>query len=232
MATRKPKPRKKSGKWVFVPDEPLTPEQQRKADEDTVWNMIGVSVYLQPDMRARFAALGQFYDYFPDANEVPDGGAWILVKKPPLSTEYTVPPFSLWFAEPWPMESSSGQPVPKRVKILTPRGDLGLFPREYALAREPGKYYEFIGNGMSIHFFSGNVLGGVPEMPLFYLRSRGVSKADAIALLIGTIKSPGVCWMETDREVAATYVRDDEWPSDDRLATRARKPEVATNEQA
>jgi hypothetical protein len=222
MPTTPRKPRakqKQKGKWLFVPDEPLTPEQQRTEDEETVWNIIGSPLAVNDDFPARCAAVEQFHDYFPDENEVPEQGAWVLVKTSP-NTPYTVTPLSIWFAQPWPMESPSGRPVPKRVKILTPRGELGLFPREYSIVHNPAKYFEFVGNGMSIHFFSGDSTGGVPELPLFYLRSRGISKADAIALLIGQIKTPGVCWMETDKNVAQTFVHDKDWPSDDRLATK------------
>ena len=112
-----------------------------------------------------FAAMEQFQDYFPGRNKVPDGGGWILVKTPP-PTEYTVPPLSIWFAEPWPMDNERHST--HRVKILTPKGELGLFPREYSLIEDPAKYYEFVGQGMEIHFFGNEE--GVPKDALFYLR--------------------------------------------------------------
>jgi hypothetical protein len=216
--TKKPKA-KKRGKWVFVPATEQTPEQIRAEKVEYVTNMLGIaSGVLSADPSLRFAAAEQFQDYFPGDNEVPEGGAWILVKKSP-NTEYTVPPLSLWFAEPWPMEGKSIA-LPHRVRVVTPRGHLGLFPREYSLIGNPERYYEFFGGGMTVHFFGGD-LAGVPEPALFYLRSRGVSKGDALKLLIGRIKGHGIMWVETDREVAKTYVRDGDWPDESRLATSA-----------
>jgi hypothetical protein len=154
----------------------------------------------------------QIHDYFPGANEVPKEGAWILVKTPP-PCEYTVPPLSMWFATPWDMKRERNNS--HRVRIVTPRGDLGLFPREYSIVKNPEKYHEFLGQGMELQFFGG--VDGVPADQLFYLRSRGISKRDAIAMLLGNIRAHGVCWIETSRELCATFGM--EWPEENRLAT-------------
>lgn len=159
-----------------------------------------------------FAAADQFLDYFPGSNKVPDGGAWILVKTPPF-TQFTVPPLSIWFAEPWPIEHE--RHCSHRVRIITPKGELGLFPREYSLITDPAKYYEFVGSGMEIKFFGNDE--GVPKDKLFYLRSRGISKKDALCMLIAEIKAHGVMWIETNREVAEHFCR--EFPDESRLAT-------------
>lgn len=209
---------KKPGKWVFLRDEPITPEEEGAENRELVATMLT----LHRDGRFPFSAIDQFQDYFPEGNKVADGGEWILVKHPP-HTEYTVPPLSLWFAEPWPMEPATTRkarrtmPMPHRVKIVTPKGTLGLFPREYSVVKNPEKYYEFIGEGMEIKFFGGD-LSGVPEPKLFYLQSRGVSKRDALAMLIGHIKAHGICWIETKRKIAEEFVRD--WPDQTRLATQ------------
>lgn len=175
--------------------------------------MLGIGTFLAgADMRSRFAAVESFQDYFPGTNKVPDEGGWILVKDS-LPTEYTVTPLSIWFAEPWPI--SGERHCSHRVKIMTPKGEIGLFPREYTLIADPGKYYEFIGNGMEIKFFGNEE--GVPRDKLFYLRSRGIAKQDALALLIGSIKAHGVLWIESSREVAEVFGK--KWPSDERNAT-------------
>jgi hypothetical protein len=136
------------------------------------------------------------------------------VKRPPF-TEYTVPPFSFWFAEPWPHKNE--RHCSHRVKIITPKGELGLYPREYVIVKDIAKYYEFLGSGMEMKFFGND--DGVPKDKLFYMRSRGIAKRDAIALLIGSIKAHGVCWIETTREIAETFCRDNDFPSEERLAT-------------
>lgn len=196
------------GKWVFVPNSTLPPEEQETIKMDGVVTMLELG--WSPDNP--FAAAEQFLDYFPGSNKVPDGGAWILVKTSP-PTQFTVPPLSIWFAEPWPRERERYNS--HRVRIITPKGELGLFPREYSLINDPSKYYEFVGNGMEIKFFGNE--GGVPKDALFYLRSRGISKRDALCLLIAEIKAHGVMWIETDRNIAETFCR--EFPDESRLAT-------------
>ena len=200
--------RKADGKWVFVPDSTLPPEEQQEIQMKKVSEMLALSW----DQKNPFAAAEQFMDYFPGSNKVPDGGAWILVKTPP-PTQFTVPPLSIWFAEPWPIERERFNS--HRVKIITPKGELGLFPREYSLIENPAKYYEFVVDGMEIKFFGNEE--GVPKDKLFYLRSRGIAKKDALCMLIAEIKVHGVMWIETDRNVAETFIRD--FPDDSRLAT-------------
>lgn len=204
---KKPRARK-TGKWVFVADESISPEEREQQKMDEVAS--GLGIFHNPDNP--FAACEELFDCFPGENELPEGGAWILVKDSP-HTEYTVPPLSIWYAEPWPMKTTRHDP--HRVKIVTPKGTLGLFPREYSRLSDPGKYYEFIGDGMEIHFFGSEE--GVPKDKLFYIRSRGVSKKDALALLIGEIKAHGVLWIEADLQVCATFGM--EMPCRKRLAT-------------
>lgn len=211
---RKPKQKAEDrGRWVYVPENELTPEQiedNLEADKDEV--MSKISVFGDPNYP--FARIDEFHDYFPGNNEVPKGGSWIMVTKDP-GTRYIPPPLSIWFATAWPM--FSGRHQIHRVKILTPKGELGLFPHEYSRVENPEKYYEFIGDGMTVKFFGGAGTKGVPADALFYLRSRGVSLKDAMIMLIGSIKAHGVLWLETDENVIKTFGY--EWPAEHRLAT-------------
>lgn len=214
------------GRWetkrVFVRNPGVTDEQEAEALErekmEQVTEMLGLGSMLAPvgDMRQRFAAAESFQDYFPGNNKVPEDGGWILVKTPP-PCEYTVPPLSIWFAEPWPIVNERF--CSHRVKIMTPKGELGLFPREYSLVNNPEKYYEFIGQGVTIKFFGG-ASADMPEdlkAKLFYIRSRGVGKAEALSMLIGSIKLHGVLWLEADQQLAACFGMD--WPHQAKLAT-------------
>lgn len=72
-----------------------------------------------------FARFHEVEDAFPEdyGKELPEEGAWIRVNSSP-NCEYTVPPFSMWRASRWYMDASLA-PI-KRVKIITPKGDLGL----------------------------------------------------------------------------------------------------------
>lgn len=107
---------------------------------------------------------------------------------------------------------------PYRVKIITPRGELGVFPHEYSYVKDPGKYWEFIGTDMKACFFGASDKG-IPKDALFYLRSRGISKRDAITMLVGEIKAHGVLWLETAEHITAHFGLD--WPDPSKLATVA-----------
>lgn len=206
------KPRAKAGgTWIFVEDENLTPEQ-KAANLEEEKDQIMSHIVAISDPKYPFARLDEFHDYFPGNQEVPKEGAWILVKKCP-PTEYTVPPLSIWFATPWPMKGDKR--MPHRVKLVTPKGDLGMFPHEYALVTDMSKYWEFMGQGMTARFFGNDK--GIPADQLHYIRSRGISKRDAIIMLVGNIKAHGVLWFETAPEIGAQFGY--KWPKPERLAT-------------
>lgn len=227
LASPKPKDTP-GGKWVLVPDEDLNEtdkarlsdyekaEQERLLEDemDAVVTMLSIG----RDPNHPFAAAEQFRDYFPGDQELPKKGGWIMMTRL-LPTEFTPPPMSFWFATPWPMSNESRvHRPPYRVKIITPRGELGVFPHEYAYVKEPGKYLEFIGTDMKACFFGASDRG-IPKDALFYLRSRGISKRDAITMLVGEIKAHGVLWLETAEHITAHFGLD--WPDPSRLATVA-----------
>lgn len=207
------KPRSKpGGKWTFVPDKDRTPEEVQADAENFAFGQAGIQSLFSKSFADRCKVVEQVQDYLPGNNKVPEGGAWILIKNSP-PTEYTVPPLSIWYAEPWPM--GDGNRITYRVKVVTPKGELGVFPREYSLIGDPGKYFQFIGEGMEAKFFGSEE--GIPRDKLFYLRSRGISKTDAIIMLIGSIKAHGVMWLESSPEVAEHFGK--QFPDAKRLAT-------------
>ena len=227
------------GKWVLVPDEALNETDKQRLSEyekqeqarllEDEMDLVMTTLQLGRDPEYPFAAAEQFQDYFPGEQEVPKQGAWIMIKKL-LPTEFTPPPLSFWFATPWPMsrEGRAAHRPPHRVKILTPRGELGVFPHEYSLVKDPGKYWEFIGTGeMKACFFGLDQRKGIPPDALFYLRSRGISKRDAITMLVGEIKAHGVLWLETDPKVTAVFGL--EWPPESKLATIGKVEDVCEN---
>ena len=209
------KPRQKSGGvWKFVPDTDRDPAEVQRELKEEVDEMLITRASLCPDFHSRLGVVKERENYLPGKNKVPEDGAWILVKDPP-ATEYTVPPMSIWFATPWPMQDVRLEP--HRVKIVTPRGDLGIYPCEYSMIEHPEKYFEFVGDGMEAKFFGNEE--GIPRDKLFYLRSRGISKRDAMVMLIGEIKAHGVLWIESTRETVACFNM--EFPDDKRNATLA-----------
>lgn len=222
--------------WKRVPTDwfkSLPPEARKQIEEqdeedtrDYVMNLICGP--FPGGFQDGLGRIAEFQSYFPGNNKLDEEGNWILVKEPP-PTEFTVPPLSIWYAMPWPMDGYACKAEGRRrrrgektehhqihrVKVMTLRGALGLFPHEYSRIDDVSKYLEFIGQGMEIKFFGG--LDGVPKDALFYIRSRGISKTDAIKMLLGNIRAPEVCWLETGKEVTAAfgYI----WPDESRLAT-------------
>jgi hypothetical protein len=210
------KPRK-GYKVVEVPDENFSDEYRKEEAQRIVMN--GIAAFAAPPqldpMMAGLARAKEFLDYFPGTQEIEPDGAWIMVTYPPPSTEFTVPPLSMWFSTPWPQSGIGGYPM-HRVKIVTPRGTLGVYPHEYSKIDDITKYLPFIGDdGLVIKFFGG--VDGLPKDALFYLRSRGISKADAVVMLLGHVKSHGVCWIEAPPQICAAFGMD--WPDAARLAT-------------
>lgn len=194
---RKPKKvRTGKGKWVFVPDSSISKEELEQEEEETVWG--GLLIHSPNPI-----ILDEFHDYFPRGQSVPPEGSWILVKKITSSLEYSVPPLSIWWAEPWEMEGEGDRSRPKRVKVVTSNGELGVFPREYVLIKDVEKFFPFIGDGIDIHFF-----GKIPDelnLQMFYLRSRGISKEAALTMLLGQVKGHGYLWLQFHEEYARIF---------------------------
>ncbi len=206
--------------YVLVPRSDLTQEHAEKIKTDEIDTYMNAQVQMMnacmPEnfFQNGLAAIAERRAFLPGDQKLSDEGDWIMVTTPP-PTEYTVPPMSFWFALPWLMEGHGGHPM-HRVKIITPRGNLGLFPHEYSKVTDVSRYYEFFGNGIEPIFFGAGE-GGVPSDALHYLRSRGISKAEAIKMLIGSIKSPDVLYLMTDKSITDTFGM--EWPHESRLAT-------------
>lgn len=212
---KKPTVAKAGHEWVMVPRSDLTPEGIESLAMEQVSNGLQIVNSIGGwTFEKGCAAVKEFHDYFPGRNKVVEDGNWIMVTDPP-PTEYTVPPMSFWFAQPWPMPGLVGNQI-HRVKLITPRGELGLFPREYSKIENIEKYYELMGQGIEPIFFGAGE-GGIPSDALFYLRSRGISKRDAIVMLMGSIKSPDVMYLLTDKSITDHFGM--KWPATERLAT-------------
>jgi hypothetical protein len=141
-------------------------------------------------------------DYLPDVGNkwVPDGGQWIQIIYPPF-TEYTVEHLSIWFALPV-VKKETFDLIHRysdryKVKILTPKGELHLFPHEYNLVSEKtlNSYLNAPdGAGFSVHWLDPrNEFFDADK--LLYITSRGIRKSDAYRMLLGEIQSPHVCFM-------------------------------------
>lgn len=163
------------------------------------------------DLVAQFPIHGlhEMETYFPqDYNKrLPKEGNWIRVNVPP-HTEITVPPFSMWFATPWPMERDRNGLAAKRVKIVTPSGEIGIMPHEYCVVEDVTKWIGKEADGVYLRQMNGNPV--CDRDSLFYLMSRGISRSSATLLLIGQIKDPTFLWIEVAPPYGEHFGK--EWP--------------------
>lgn len=137
---------------------------------------------------------------------LPPEGGWIMVRRSP-PTEIKVPLLSMWYAMPDPFlrtpvgKKFSLQVFPMyRARIHTPEGPLWLLPPEYVLVQDITQYLGQEKYGIDLHFLSEEA--AVDQDALFYLRSRGVSKQDALVMLLGTIRDPNFCYLTVRQEYA------------------------------
>jgi hypothetical protein len=133
-------------------------------------------------------------------------GAWVLVIDPPVTVQWSqfkVPLLSLWWARPHVLNDGAyGKRLPYQGIIQTPAGDLHLWPHEYTICRDP---QAFIGEeGVGIHTLGGEPL--LDEDMLFYLRSRGISRNDATAMLFNQIAQPNYCYATMPKEAKDMFV--------------------------
>lgn len=190
----------------------------------------------QRDEAFRMASdMEDFYSMCPEeaGAKIPEGGAWIMVKRPPM-TEYTVPPLSMWYAreEVTPRGTRTGNnrgpsQFYHKATILTPKGDLSLWPGEYTVVKDISVYFAFPDDHIHI-----NLLGGEAVNPdqLFYLRSRGIAKKDAIKMLLGTVKTQDVAFVTVHPEYGRLLISPSYWPRKERLAFHEEWPGEQTAE--
>lgn len=159
-------------------------------------------------LRNPLNTLKDYESNFPErfGKMLPKDGSWIRVQDPP-HCEYTVPPFSIWFAVPWPMSGS--EPKPKRVKISTPAGELGIFPHEYCLVEDITQWFGREPEGVFLRQMNANPVVDVDQ--LFYLMSRGITRQSATMLLIEQIKDPTFLWIEVAPQYGEYFGK--EWPA-------------------
>lgn len=151
-------------------------------------------------------------DNMPDEKQLPDEGAWIQVLMPP-HCEITCEPLSIWYAMPAFDEKTwdfmEGELCNRyKVKVLTPIGEFMLFPTEYRIV-DPASIAEYMNSlgptndetqeHVVIHWLDPrNEYFDIDR--LFYIMSRGVTRADAYKMLMGEVKSQHVCYFTFHEE--------------------------------
>ncbi len=183
----------------------------------------------------RLARQGQpFEDVFPEDydKDLPETGCWIMlltdirVGKQTGATEESVklinvPRLSLWYAMPHTsncrvMLAELGNGTGRRVKqrdrdfaylrqavINTPDGAVHVWPREYQKV-DINKFLEFSDqDGLQIHYLNED--SGIDDCALFYLRSRGIDKAEAQKMLLGQLANPNFCYFTFVPEITRQF---------------------------
>jgi len=166
-------------------------------------------------------------DAFPEeyGKDLPESGGWIMIlvsvrvgrQIDAANTRViTVPHLSLWYAMP---HSSNARVLlhdlgTKRRKdrdyvhlqqavINTPDGAVHIWPHEYNKI-DITKFLEFCDkDGLFIHYLSEEAR--VDDAALFYLRTRGLSKAEAQRMLLGTLSNPNYCYFTFAPEISEAF---------------------------
>lgn len=160
-----------------------------------------------------WTGIPEYMNCFPSkfGLKLPSDGQWILVTAPP-HCQITVPPFSIWFAIPWTMKPDGNGLAAHRVKIMTPAGELGIFPCEYSPVARISEYIGREKEGILVHQMSGDPVVNTDH--LFYLMSRGIPRATATMMLIEQIKDPTYLWFEIAPPYGEYFGR--KWPTRER----------------
>ena len=154
------------------------------------------------DMKHDFAfTYYEAQDYKPElyGKRLPEEGGWICIKIPP-PTEIKVPKWSFWFAK-----QNTNIRCRYQITILTPKGELGVVPGEYFQLSDITSLMKLVDGEIEIHFIDENV--GLNVNKLFYLMSRGLSKRDAILLLLPNIKTQKSCYFTVKEKIAEELTR-------------------------
>ena len=168
------------------------------------------------DELARFGECPE--DYFPaDYNkELPETGGWIMLLTSvrvgkavgDTTKEIEVPHLSIWYATPtktrFGKEFEGVKIVMSQAIIRTVDGDVHIWPHEYTRV-DLAKYLEFTdGDGLHIRFLHPET-GGFDGKKLHYIRSRGISEAEAKRWLLPELNNPNFCYFEFDPEIAEVF---------------------------
>lgn len=151
--------------------------------------------------------------YFPESvgKALPKEGAWVIVTQEPntvLRNDFRLPVPSMWRAKPrhldvgaitvhLDMGTQTYTAHPVIAVITTPAGELGLWPHEYVIASKPTEIASDPDSTL-------NSLGGQPlidEDQLFYLRSRGIPRHQAVMMLLDTIENTDYAYVTFSHEV-------------------------------
>ena len=182
-------------------------------------------------------------DYFPAdyGKALSEDGGWIMLlaavhvgkELPNGESEHIhVPHLSIWYAMPtvtaYTIECGPVRVASTQAIIQTPQGPVYVWPHEYNRVDDLSKYLEFTEEqGFFIHFLDPNS-AVFNEEKLHYIRSRGVSLAEARRWLLPEVKSPYCCYFTFAEEYSEVFP---EWTGTP-YSMRARRVLPLTTETA
>lgn len=149
--------------------------------------------------------------YYPEdyGVDIPKKGAWIMINKI-LPVEIPIKPLSIYYAMPEERDFNHEFLVSRHMgKIITKVGSVSVWPYEYVIVKDIGKYIEEVDNGGA----KFNFLSETPKLTkkvsnaLFYLRSRGISNSDAFTMVLGVITKPNVGYLTMRDEYCEYFTR-------------------------
>lgn len=165
--------------------------QVREQMEDFCWKLDSAPWKPRPPRGAAantpWGLQHEHMSHFPEdyGLEIPPDGAWIMVKYPPYA-EITVEPLSMFRASPIEHKGANKK-LPgfrrKLARVVTPDGALDLYPYEYVRVEDITVYMGE--NGVETHYLNEETV--IEPALLHYVMSRGISKNEAMLLLLGTI---------------------------------------------
>jgi hypothetical protein len=179
--------------------------------------MVPDAAYLQSygyrrDAKDQMSSLGEIVeDYFPEdsGKSLPKKGGWIMLlmdihvgKETPEGSELIdVPRLSIWYAMPtvttFRRKIAGVNLAMVQAIINTPKGNVHVWPHEYKLV-EIEKFLEFTEEQGFYMRPLHQETGAFDEKKLHYLRSRGISRADAQRMLLPELNNPNFCFFEFD----------------------------------
>ncbi len=166
-------------------------------------------------------------DAFPEdyGKDIPEDGAWIMLLMSVVVGKLdhykrakiiTVPRLSLWYAMPHTSNMrtllhdlgikrrrAQEYVYLKQAVVNTPDGAVHIWPREYKKI-DITTFLDFCEeDGLFIHYLNDE--SHIDESALFYLRSRGIAKADAQRMLLGMLRNPNYCYFTFAPELVECF---------------------------
>lgn len=104
---------------------------------------------------------------------------------------------------------ATGVSLDQRVRILAPDGEVWIEPYEWTPIQSLEPYVGVIdGEHVKLHDYGVKPSGAMADQ-IFYLRSRGIPRAQAYELLVGEVRKHNVFWLELHPAYASFFHLDE-----------------------